>query len=72
MFYQVYHVKIFSFSFLYFSGIENVIVLSTLYVKHPNKHNNQQFNVKTISKKKVLIRVKLGVTCYTYANLIMQ
>ena len=24
----------------------NVIALSIFYVKHPNKHNNQQFNVK--------------------------
>ena len=52
MFYQVYHIKIFSFYFLYFSSTANVIALSILYVKHPNKHNNQQFNVKTVLKKK--------------------
>ena len=51
MFYQVYHIKVFSFSFLYFSNIANVIALSILYVKHTNKRNNQQFNVKAILKK---------------------
>ena len=50
MFYQVYHIKIFSLPFLYFSSIANVIALSILYVKHPNKHN-QQCNVKAILKK---------------------
>ena len=54
--------KIFSFPFLYFSSNANVIALSILYVKHPNKHNNQQFNVKSILKKKIPIHVKLGVT----------
>ena len=52
MFYQVYHIKIFSFFFLYFLSITNVIALSILYVKHPNKRNNQQFNVKAILKNK--------------------
>ena len=50
MFYQVYHINISSFSFLYFSTTADVIALSILFVKHPNKHpnkhNNQQFNVK--------------------------
>ena len=41
MFYQEYHNKIFSFSFVYFSSIANVIALSILYVKHPKNHNNQ-------------------------------
>ena len=59
---QVYHTKIFRFSFIYFSSIENVIALSILYVKHPNKHNNQ-FNAKELLKeKKIPIHVKLGVT----------
>ena len=49
MFYQVYHIKIFSFSFLYFSTIANVIALLMLYPKHPNKHN-QKCNVKAILK----------------------
>ena len=40
LFYQVYHIKIFSFSFLYFSNMASVIALSILYVKHPNKHKN--------------------------------
>ena len=65
MFYQVYHIKIFSFYFLYFSSTANVIALSILYVKHPNKHNNQQFNVKTVlkkKKKKIPNHVKLGMT----------
>ena len=64
MFYQVYHIKIFSFFFLSFSSIANVVALSILYVKCPNKHNIQQFNVKAISKKrrkKIPIHVKLGV-----------
>ena len=52
MFYQVYHIKIFSFFFLYFLSITNFIALSILYVKHPNKRNNQQFNVKGILKNK--------------------
>ena len=56
-----YHIKIFSFSFLYFSSIANVIALSILYIKHPNKHN-QQFDVKAILQKKIPIHVKLGVT----------
>ena len=74
MFYQVYHIKIFSFYFLYFSSTANVIALSILYVKHPNKHNNQQFNVKTVLKKKKKIsnHVKLGMTWYAYTNLRMQ
>ena len=58
---QVYHIKIFSFSFLYFSCIANAIALSILYIKHPNKYNNQQFNVKAILQKKIPIHVKLGV-----------
>ena len=40
MFYQVYHIKMFSFSFLYLSNMASVIALSILHVKHPNKHNN--------------------------------
>ena len=63
MFYQVYHIKIFSFSILYFSSIANVTALSVFYIKHPNKHN-QQCNVKGIlkKKKKIPIHVKPGVT----------
>ena len=75
MFYQVYHIKIFSFYFLYFSSTANVIALSILYVKHPNKHNNQQFNVKTVlkkKKKKIPNHVKFGMTWYAYTNLRMQ
>ena len=34
--------------FLYFSSIANVVALSILYIRHPNKHNDQQFNVKAI------------------------
>ena len=71
MLYQVYHIKIFSFSF-YFSIIANVIALSILYVKHPNKHNNQQCNVKAILEKKNSIHIKPEVTWHTYVNLIMQ
>ena len=55
MFYQVYHIKIFSFSFTYSSNMASVIALSILYAKHPNKHNNQQCNIKTIVKKKIPI-----------------
>ena len=59
MFYQVYYINIFSFSFLYFSSIANVIALSMLYLniynKHHNKHSNLQFNVKAILKKNVLL-----------------
>ena len=63
MFYQVYHIKIFSFSFLYFSSIANVIAVSIMYVKHPKEHNNQQFNVKAIlKKKKNRIHDNLGMT----------
>ena len=40
------------FFFLYFSSIANVIALSILYVKHLNKHNSQQCNVKVILTKK--------------------
>ena len=52
MFYQEYHIKIFSFSCLYFSSIATVIALSMLYDKHPNKHNNRQFNVKALLKNR--------------------
>ena len=39
------------------------VALSILYIRHPNKHNNQQFNVKAIlQQKKIPIHVKLGVT----------
>ena len=31
--------------------MQNVIALSIMYVKHPNKHNNQQFNVNEIHVK---------------------
>ena len=63
MVYQVYHIKIFSFFFLYFLSIANVIALSILYVKHLNKHNYQQCNVKAILKKTMIpIYVKPGVT----------
>ena len=44
--------EIFSFSFLYFSNMVSVIPLSILYVKHFYKHNNQQFNIKAIARKK--------------------
>ena len=50
--------KIFSFSFLYFSNMASVIALLILYVKYPNKENNQQCNIKVILKKKT-IHVKL-------------
>ena len=50
-FQQVYYIKIFSFSFLYFSSIANVNALSVLHIKYPNKHSNQQFNVKVILQK---------------------
>ena len=30
----------------------SVIALSILYVKHPNKHSNQQCNIKAVVKKK--------------------
>ena len=50
------------FSILYFIALASVIALSILYVKHPNKHNNQQCNIKAIMKKKISIHVKLGVT----------
>ena len=52
MLYQVYHIKIFSFSFLYDLSIGNIISLTILYVKHPKKHNNLQFNVIAILEKK--------------------
>ena len=52
MFYEVYHIKIFSIYFLYFSSLANVIAVLILYAKHPNKHTNQQCNAKTILKKK--------------------
>ena len=51
--------EIFSFCF---SSIANVIALSILYIRHPNKHNNQQFNVKAILQEKIPIHIKLGVT----------
>ena len=54
MFYQVDHIKIFSFSFLYVSSTANVIALPILHVTHPNKRNNQKFNVKAILEKKRL------------------
>ena len=55
--------KIFSFSFLYFSDIANVIALAILYAKPPNQHNYWQFNVKAILRiKKILLHAKLGVT----------
>ena len=68
MFYQVYHIKIFSFSFIYFSNMASVIALSILYAKHPNKHNNQQCNIKTTVKKdsNPPIHVKHGATWSTY------
>ena len=39
------------FSILYFIALASVIALSILYFKHPNKHNNQQCNIKAIMKK---------------------
>ena len=39
------------FSFLYVLIIVKVIAHSMLYLKHLNKHNNQQFNVKENLKK---------------------
>ena len=30
----------------------SVIALSVLYAKHTNKHNDQQYNIKAIVKKK--------------------
>ena len=63
MFYQVYHIKVFSFPFLYFPNMASVIGRSILHVKHPNKHNNQQCNVKVmVKKKRFQIYVKLGET----------
>ena len=63
MFYQVHHIKIFSFSFLYLSNMAIVTAFSILYVKHRNKNNNQQCNIKAImKKKKIPINVNLGVT----------
>ena len=63
MFYQVYHIKIFSFSVLPFSNMASVIALSILNVKHPNKHDNQQCNIKALVKKNPIpIHVKLGMT----------
>ena len=53
-----------TFSFLSFSSIANIIALSILYIKHPNKHNNQQFNVKAILKKKI------SNACQTWSDLI--
>ena len=51
----------------------SVIALSVLYAKHTNKHNDQQYNIKAIvKKKKIPIHVKLGKTGYTYTNLVMQ
>ena len=47
----MYHVEIVSFS-SFFSSIANAVALSILYITHPNKHNNQQFNVKAILEKK--------------------
>ena len=44
---------------------------TVLFVKHTNKDNNQQFNVKAI-KKKIPIHVKLRVTLCRCTNLIMQ
>ena len=32
-------------------SIENVLELSILHLRHPNEHNNQQFNVKPIHVK---------------------
>ena len=49
---QVYIYHTFSFSFLYFSSIANVTAFSLLQIKDTDKHNYQQFNVKTILKKK--------------------
>ena len=39
----------------------SVIAISILYAKHPNKHNNQQYNIKAIMKKKIPIHIKPGV-----------
>ena len=44
-------------------GLSSVIALSILYVKHPDKDNNQQCSIKVIiKKKKIPIHVKLAVT----------
>ena len=50
---------------MYFTSIANVVVLSILYVTHPNKDNNQQFNVKAILQKK-----KGFNPCQTWSELI--
>ena len=54
-------IKIFSFSFI-FQLITNVVALSTWCITHPNKHNNQQFNVKPFLQKKIPILVRVGMT----------
>ena len=50
--------------FPYFSSIANVVALSILYITHPNKHNNEQFNVKAILQKKD------SNPCQTWSDLI--
>ena len=59
MFYQVYNIKIFSSSFLYFSSNANVIALSILYAM---QYKRMQYNIKEILKKKIPNHVKLEVT----------
>ena len=44
----------------------NVVALSLLYITHPNKHNNQQFNVKAILQKKD------SNSCQTWSDLIYR
>ena len=42
------------------------VALSILYIRHPNKHNNQQFNVKAILQQKK----KDSDPCQTWSDLI--
>ena len=55
-----------NFSFCYFSSIANVVALSILYITHPNKHNNHQFNVQAILQKK---KKKDSNPCQTWGDL---
>ena len=61
MFYQVNHIKSFSFSFLYCLNLASINALSILHVKHPSKHNNQQCNIQAIMEKIIPIHVSIVV-----------